>query len=70
MLRWKPQEQGMKSTAARFPSVETKVIKPEGGRKRHTSVGSNMETCTTQTQDFASTYSDVINLTGLLKEKD
>ena len=52
---WEPQEQGVKSTAASLPSVETEVIEPEGGRKRHTGVASNAETCTTQTQDFAPT---------------
>src|SRR4051812_23226659 len=41
--------------AASFPSVETKVIEPEVGRKRDTGVASNAETCTTQTQDFAPT---------------
>ena len=51
----KPQEQGVMSTAASLPSVETEVIEPEGGRKRHTGVASNTETCTTQTQDFAPT---------------
>ena len=54
-LHWKPQEQGVMSTAASLPSVETEVIEPEGGRKRHTSVASNPETCTTQTQYFAPT---------------
>ena len=52
---WEPQEQGVKQQATSFPSVETEVIEPEGGRKRHTGVASNTETCTTQTQDFVPT---------------
>ena len=52
-LCWKPQEQGVMTTAASLRSAETEVIEPEGGRKRHTGVASNAETCTTQTQDFA-----------------
>ena len=63
---WEPQEQGVKQQAASFPSVETEVIEPEGGRKRHTGVASNVETCTTQTQNFAPTNSEVVKLTGLL----
>ena len=46
---------GCEQQAASIPSVETEVIEPEGGRKRHTGVASNAETCTTQTQDFAPT---------------
>src|SRR4051812_28988377 len=61
---WEPQEQGVKQQAASFPSVETEVIEPEGGRKHHTGVASNAETCTTQTQDFAPTNSEIVNLTG------
>ena len=57
---------GCEEQAASFPSVETEVIEPEGGRKRHTVVESNTNTCTTQTQDFAPTNSEVVKLTGLL----
>ena len=39
-LRWKPQEKDVLSTSASIPSVETEVIEPEGGRKRHTGVAS------------------------------
>ena len=49
------QSAGGEEKATSFPSVETEVIEPEGGRKRHTGVASNAETCTTQTQDFAPT---------------
>ena len=52
---WEPQEKGVKSTTTSLPSVETEVIEPVGGRKRHIGVASNTETCTTQTQDFAPT---------------
>ena len=48
----------------KFPSVETEVIEPVGGRKHLKGVASNVETCTTQTQDFAPTNSEVVNLTG------
>ena len=65
-LRLKPQEQGVMSTAASLPSLETEVIEPEGGRKRHTGVASNADTCTAQTQDFSPTNSEVVKLTGLL----
>ena len=46
---------GCEEQATSFPSVETEVIEPEGGRKRHTGVANNVETYTTQTQDFAPT---------------
>ena len=57
---------GCEEQATSFPSVETEVIEPEGGRKRHTGVASNAETYTTQTQDFVPTTSEVVKLTGLL----
>ena len=63
---WEPQEQGVNQQATSFPSVETEVIELVGGRKRHTGVASNAETCTTQTQDFAPMNSEVVKLTGLL----
>src|SRR4051812_13221969 len=63
---WEPQEQGVKSTTSSLPSVETEVIEPVGGRKRHTGVASNAETCTTQTQDLPQRISEVVKLTGLL----
>ena len=66
----RPQDEGMMSTTTSFPSVETKVIEPVGGRKRPKGVASNLETCTTQTQDFAPMNSEVVNLPGLLKTKD
>ena len=50
-----PQEQGVMEHSKKFPSVETEVIELEGGRKRLKGVAGNMETCTTQTQDFAPT---------------
>ena len=59
----------MKQQVASLPSVETEVIEPEGGRKHHTGVASNAETCTTQTQDFAPTNSEVVKLTGLLLQR-
>ena len=51
-------------------SYETKVIDPVGARKQLQGVSNNLESCTTQTQDFVATYSEVVNLTGLLKTKD
>src|SRR3954464_8875118 len=51
-------------------SYETKVIEPVEARKQLKGVASNLESCTTQTQDFSPTYSEVVNLTGLLKTKD
>ena len=51
-------------------SYETKVSEPIGKGKQLQGVASNLESCTTQTQDFAPTYSEVVNLTGLLKTKD
>ena len=40
---------------SKFPSVEIEVIELEGGRKRLKGGSSNVETCTTQTQDFVPT---------------
>ena len=57
---------GCEEQAASFPSVETEVIEPEGGRKCHTGVARNTETFTTQNQDFSPTNSEVVKLTGLL----
>ena len=55
--------------SSKFPSVETEVIEPEGGRKRLKGVASNVETYTIQPQNFAPTYSEVVNLTGFAENK-
>src|SRR3954470_2400144 len=55
--------------SSKFPSVETEVIEQEGGRRRLKGVASNMETCTTQTQDFVPMNSEIAKLTGLLYQR-
>ena len=48
------QEEGMMSTAASFPSVmKPRFIEPVGARKHLQGVVSNLESCTTQPQNFS-----------------
>src|SRR5215216_5294518 len=50
-------------------SYETKVIEPVGPTKHLQGVVSNLESCTTQLQNFAPTYSEVVILTGFAENK-
>ena len=69
----KPQEQGVMSTAASFPSVRNQGLSTSRRNKSLQKVlpgAATRNLHTTQPKYFAPTYSEVVNLTGLLKTKD
>ena len=69
----KPQEQGVMSTAASFPSVRNQGLSTSRRRESLPKVLSGAATRNlhaTQSKYLAPTYSEVVNLTGLLKTKD
>ena len=60
----------MMSTTESFPQLWNQgLIEPVGARKQLQGVASKLESYTTQTQDFAPTYSEVVNLTGFAENK-
>ena len=69
----KPQEQGVMSTAVSFPSVRNQGLSTSRRNKSLQKVlpgAATRNLHTTQPKYFAPTYSEVVNLTGLLKTND
>ena len=69
----KPQEKGVMSTAVSFPSVRNQGLSTSRRSESLPKVLSGAATRnlhTTQPKYFTPTYSEVVNLTGLLKIKD
>jgi len=64
-----PRERYDEYSSKFFLSYETKVIEPVGAKKQLQGVANNLESRTTQPQNFAPTYSKVVNLTGFAENK-